>query len=460
MSTKLALLVGATLLALVFGSVGIAAAQADVPRVGTGILAEQGARLYGVIETVEGQSLTLTTPVGPVVVVTDANTLFRIPDVEKSSLDDGSTELAEILAIGDYVGAAGWWEEERGEGSVFHAFGMAWVEPDHVFPLAGKLTEVSDDTLTVETEHGLASVRADDETVVRVRGVEESSLDDLEVGMRIVAKGTLDQDGSLLAQVVAVPWAGPRPIRLRGQVLTIEEGAFTVCTAGGRHFSVLVDEATEFRVSGVDNPSIADLQVGDKVAGKGVVEGDRTVRATLVVVMPEQVMRLIGEVIAVEGATLELDTPGGTVHVLTGADTVVRVPGVEEPGLDDVKIGDRITAAGIWVDELTFQAIGVGVRAGRRVGQPGTVRGRAIHVGTETLVLGTQHGPLTVLVEDETRYRVPGVDSPRLGDVQIGAMVSARGTWNEDGTLQATGVAVMDSGRACDDANKGRPGHP
>lgn len=101
MSTKLALLVGATLLALVFGSVGIAAAQADVPRVGTGILAEQGARLYGVIETVEGQSLTLTTPVGPVVVVTDANTLFRIPDVEKSSLDDGSTELAEILAIGD-----------------------------------------------------------------------------------------------------------------------------------------------------------------------------------------------------------------------------------------------------------------------------------------------------------------------------------------------------------------------
>ena len=91
---------------------------------------------------------------GPVVVVTDANTIFRTPDVEETSLDEGSTELAAILAIGDCVGAAGWWEEERGEGSVFHAFGIAWVEPDHVFPLAGKLTEVSDDTLTVDLSQG------------------------------------------------------------------------------------------------------------------------------------------------------------------------------------------------------------------------------------------------------------------------------------------------------------------
>jgi hypothetical protein len=73
------------------------------------------------------------------------------------------------------------------------------------------------------------------------------------------------------------------------------------------------------------------------------------------------------------------------------------------------------------------------------------VRGRAITVGVDSLVVGTAHGPVTVLVDDETEFRVPGVDEPSLADVGEGAQVGARGTWNENGSLQATGVAVMAS---------------
>jgi hypothetical protein len=393
-------------------------------------------RVYGVIEAIEGQSLTLVTPIGPVALVTDTNTRFRIPDVEEPSLD--------ALNVGDTLGAIGWWEQE---GGAFHAFVVARLETGRAFPLAGELTGISDDTLTVETSRGLATVRVDDETVYRVPDVEDPGLDDLGVGMRIVARGTLNPDGSLLAQAVAVPGVGHRPVRLLGEVLEVEGDTFTIRAdrgrQSGRQFRVLTDETTEFRVPGVENPSIADLQVGDQIAGEGVVEEDGTGRATLVVVLPEQVARLSGKVTAIEELTLALDTPGGVVNVVTDADTIFRVPGVEEAALDDVAVGDQVDVAGVWESETTFSAIGVGVRGGRREGQRGTVRGRAIRVEAEQLVLGALHGPVTVLVDGETQYRVPDVDEPSLDDVETGAMVGVRGTWNEDGTLQAAGVAVV-----------------
>jgi hypothetical protein len=140
---------------------------------------------------------------------------------------------------------------------------------------------------------------------------------------------------------------------------------------------------------------------------------------------------------------LMLDTPGGAVNVLTDADTVFRVPGVEEPTLDDVESDDQVTLVGSWEDETTFNAVGVGVRGGRRAGQRDEARGRALRVETERLVLGTLRGPVTVLVDDETRYRVPGAGDTDLDGVKPGAVVDVRGTWNEDGTLQATGVAAL-----------------
>ncbi|MFQ6101914.1 MAG: DUF5666 domain-containing protein [Anaerolineae bacterium] len=435
MGTKL-LLTGATLLTLVFGSVGISAALPGESA--TENPAQRGPRVYGVVDDIEGETLRLVTPVGSVALITDANTIFRIPDAEEPGLDD--------LAVGDILAAAGWWEQGD---SVFHAFGVARLETDRAFPLAGKLADVGDDTLTVETGHGLATVRVGDETMYRIRGVEEPGLDDLAVEMRVVARGTLNPDGSLQAQVVAVPQVGPRQVRLRGEVVAVEGGTLTVRAVRdrrfGRQFNVLTGETTEFRVPGVENPSSADLQVGDRIAGEGVIKEEGVLRATLVVVLPEQVARLAGEVSAVEGTTLVLDTPGGALNVLTDTDTVFRIPGIEEPTLGDVEVGERAIAVGTWENATTFHAIGVGVHGGRRAGRWGIVRGRVISVGTGSLIVGTSRGPVTVVVGGETRYRVPGMDDPGLDNVETGASVGARGTWNEHGTLQATGVAVLGS---------------
>jgi hypothetical protein len=414
---------------LVFGFVGIEAALPD-DEPAVDVARRRGARIYGVIEPIENEPLTLATPLGEVALITDTNTVFRIPDVEDPGLDD--------LSTGDVVAAAGWWEEQGGP---FHAFGVAKLADDRVFPLAGKLAEIEHDTLIVETIHGPATVHVDDGTVYRIRGVADPGLNDLEIGMQVGVKGALNADGSLQARVVGAR-AGSRQGRLRGEMLAVDGDTFTVLTARGREVMVLTDERTEFRVPGVENPTIADLEVGGKVAGEGVIEQDGTVRATLVVVLPEQVARLVGQIAAIEGTTLVLETTGGQVDVLTDANTVFRIPGVENASLDDITFGDKTVAAGTWEGETTFHAVGVGV-GGRREGQPGGVRGRAITIGDNSLVVGTARGPVTVLVNGKTQFRVPGVDEPSLADVEEGAQVGARGAWNEDGSLQATGVALM-----------------
>lgn len=430
MSAKLALLTATTLASFVLGSVPAPAALPDRPTMeGAG---RRGAAVYGLIDSIDGDTLVLATPIGAVTVLTDANTRFRIPDVEAPDIND--------LAVGDSVAAGGWWEQGSG---TFRAFGVARLASDRTFPLSGELTDVNDRVLTVETPHGSATVRAGDDTVYRVRGVEDPGPDDLTAGMKVIVKGTLNTDGTLLAQVVAVLWVGPRPARLRGEVLAVDGDTFTIRTARRREITILTDEETDFRVPDVENPSIDDLGAGDRVACTGTVEDDGAARATLVVVLPDEVARLTGQVAAIEGRTLVLDTAGGRVGVTTDGDTLFRIPGVEEPGLDDIDVGDRVVAVGTWTGESRFHAVGVGVMGGRRPGQPGFARGRVVSVADDTLVVGTQRGPVTVLVDHETQFRVPGVDDPGLDDIDEGVLVGARGTWNEDGTLEASGVAAL-----------------
>jgi hypothetical protein len=273
MSASLLLMTGATLMSLVFGSVGSVAAQGDFPPAPDDC-AQQGRRAYGVIESIAGQAITLASPVGPVNLVTDANTLFRIPGTEQPGLDD--------LAAGDVAGALGWWDED---GSTFHAFVVARLEPDRPFPLGGELTAIGDDTLTIETCHGTATVRVNDETRYRVGAVEDAGLDNLEVGMVVVVGGTLNPDGSLLARGVAVPRAAGGRALVCGRVAGVEPDGLVLETRRRGQVTVRVDEETRYRVRGVDDPGLGDIEVGDPGIVRGTWNEDGSLRANGMMVL-------------------------------------------------------------------------------------------------------------------------------------------------------------------------------
>lgn len=359
MSAKMILFGGATILSLVFGSVGVSAVLPDEAGQ-IEPMAWRAARVYGVIESVEEQVVTLATPFGPATLITDVNTLFRARGAEGLDLED--------LAVGETVIAVGWWE---GEENAFHAFVVLRVASDRELPLVGRLTDVDEGELTLETGRGPAAVRVDEATVYRIPGVEDPGLDDLEPGMGVAVRGSPAGDGTLHASLVGAKGIEPRRGRVRGEVLSIEGDALVVRSAAGRELTVLTDERTEFGVPGVEDASFADVAVGDRIAGEGVSEGDglEIVRASLIVVLPEAPARVTGTVSAIEGSTVVVRTARGPVDLLTDGATVYRVPGIDDPTLSDVAVGDRVGAVGAWEGESTLRAVAVAV------GQDGYGRG-------------------------------------------------------------------------------------
>ena len=81
-----------------------------------------------------------------------------------------------------------------------------------------------------------------DETVYRIKGVEDPGLDDLESGMKVIIKGTLQPDGTLLAKGVGAAEAGPREGRLRGEIIAIEGDTFTVRAGRREHLTAEILE--------------------------------------------------------------------------------------------------------------------------------------------------------------------------------------------------------------------------
>jgi len=425
MKGKRLLLIAVITVGMLLASVPTALAAGESPP------RRQGRAVRGEVTAVADRTLTVDTPRGAVVVVTDEGTVFRVPGVEEPSITD--------IAVGDHVVALG-----RRVGRTFHARQVAVVDPEaRPARVGGQVTAIEGGDITVNTRSGeTVTVRTDADTAFRIPGVEDPGLDDVQVGALVGAAGTWNEDGSLQAAVVFVPRESERQGRLVGEVAAVEGTALTLSVRGERQITLQTDEGTAFYVPGVEGAALDDVQVGDRVAVEAEMR-DGTPYAVTVLVWPEHAARLSGQVTAVEGTALTVETAHGPVQVLTDGSTLFRVAGVEEPSLDDVQVGDRVACGGTWEDEATFRASAVVVRRGATgPGRTGAVRGRVVSVDSDRLTVGTARGPVTVLVGGETALHVPGVENPTLADIQVGDGVGARGQWNEEGALVADEVVV------------------
>ena len=105
-------------------------------------------------------------------------------------------------------------------------------------------------------------------------------------------------------------------------------------------------EGTVFRIPGVENPGIEELDVRDLIIVVGTWDAEEEVfsarAVTLIPRWPSHLRFLRGEVTGIEGRTMVLHALQGEVAVLIDGDTIFRIPGVEEPGLDDLEVGDKV----------------------------------------------------------------------------------------------------------------------
>jgi hypothetical protein len=299
--------------------------------------AQRGA-LRGQVVAIEGNTLLVNTVSGEErTVIVGEDTRLRIPGVQEPSVED--------IEAGDYVGA---WGEINEDGDLLATVVVIlpsemaqrrWVVQGHVAAIEGQ-------TLTVETGQGERIVVTDESTRFRIPGVEDPGVEDISVGDPILALGRPDEEGNLLARVVAIVTPGQVQRRtVRGVIEAVDGAAIRLLTRQGE-VRVETDRETIFRIPGVEDPGLDDLEVRDLIVVVGTWEAEgevfnaRAVR--LIPRWPSHLRLLRGEVTGIEGRTIVLDALQGEVAVLTDGDTVFRFPGVEEPRLADLRVGDKV----------------------------------------------------------------------------------------------------------------------
>jgi hypothetical protein len=404
------------------------------------VVPEGAAMLRGTVGAIAEQVLTVVTAAGEVAVQTDENTRFFVPGVEEAGLND--------LELEAQVAVAGFKDEDDN----FIARAVKAVLKQARGMVRGEVTAVQADGFTLDTQRGELSVQVDDQTRFRLPGVEDPGLtcpggqcqgNDLSVGDKVVVGGARNEYGSLLARIVGIIPERPQRGWLVGQVTAVEGDTLTLTLPSGEEKSLLTDENTQFLVPGLNEATIADLNVGDTIGAQGQqpANEDEMPYAAVVAVLRDSEGRQValwGELTAINGTTLTVKTKSGEeVQLLTDENTQFLIPGVGEASLDDLSVGDTVGAQVVEQEDGTLYASAVGSERGRSRPRQGAVRGEISASEGNTLILTTPKGEVTVLTDENTRFYLPGVEDASTDDLEIGQKIGAVGRWNEDGSLQA-----------------------
>ena len=303
----------------------------------------------------------------------------------------------------------------------------------------GEVAAVAGRALAVKAGPGLVLVVTGPETVLRVPGVEEPTLEDIEVGDHVVALGR-GKNWVLRAQIISTIDPAAEVGRVGGQVTAIDGPEITLNTLAGDTAVVRTDPDTAFHIPSVEAPGLDDVAVDDLIIAGGVQNEDGSWQAILILVPREMErrFRLAGEVLEVEGTTLTLETRGGRQPALrTDDETVFRIPGVEAPGLDDVQVGDRVLVAAETRDgELYAAQVAVPPEGMERV------IGGVTEIDGQTLTVETPRGEIQVLTDDATIFRVPDVGQATLEAVEAGDRIACAGRQEGSTTFAARIVQV------------------
>ncbi len=227
---------------------------------------------------------------------------------------------------------------------------------------------------------------------------------------------------------------------MRGEITAISGSALTVAVRD-REISVQTNDDTQFHIIGQDGAALADFQVGDAIAGRGQRQDDGAFLATLIVRLPDGEMAL-GRIAAIGDAFVTLNGRDGqpiTLHV-TG-DTLVAMRGQtfawggDPAGQTMLREGMRIAAFGEWGsdDEMDAHTL-ISARAPRppRREMVGEINSLDDSSFTMTTLGGDE---VTVLTDENTRFRHSDVDAPTLADFVAGDRVVVVGQVTDAGVL-------------------------
>ena len=249
---------------------------------------------------------------------------------------------------------------------------------------------------------------------------------------------------------------------------------FSLVTESGMTLDVSVSNATTYVEPGMPRGTTLgfdSIAVGDKVQVRGSEVGPGTLDATMVKLPRASafgtVQNVMSNSITLSPGRSTLTSTSITIVANVFGTTVYKDPGVSNPSLSDVKVGDLVlvrgTQAGLVSGALTIDATLVFIPLVSHVGMVGN-----LSVGGFTLTSASSTVPVTVDVTSTTRYKVPGVRSASIANLANGDMARVVGNQEGTGTISAILVTVLGEshfrghqyGRGGDDGFAGSSGGP
>jgi hypothetical protein len=227
-------------------------------------------------------------------------------------------------------------------------------------------------------------------------------------------------------------------------VTAVSGGAITATGRNGKSVTIHVTASTTYTRAG-KAVSASAVTNGDTIAVRGQRNSDGSVNATSVrIVLP----RYAGKVTAISGAAITIQSGRNgateTIHVAASA-TIQR--GGQSATLNDIAVGDSIKATGALNGDKSLNAEQIEIDVPRVGGSLTAISGADITVKDPfggTLVVHTNASTSFVSI-------TKGTDGPTqttiaLAALKVGDTISASGTHNGDGSLNALTVRQLPAG--------------
>ena len=218
--------------------------------------------------------------------------------------------------------------------------------------VAGDVTAINADVLTLHTLQGdSVTVQANARTRYRAKDNPNFTLADIQINDRLIVRGQW-VGGRLHANLITLVPADLRDVAA-GKVTAINGATLVVTKRDGTSLNVLTTNDTVYHSPNIQNPTFADIKVGDMVEAAGVLNGDTLAAGqvrfnTPPVHTPGPIT--LGRIASINGSTLTLNQPfGETLTVNTDANTFVVQRGQGGPqviSLSDLAVGEGVMVIG------------------------------------------------------------------------------------------------------------------
>jgi hypothetical protein len=281
--------------------------------------------------------------------------------------------------------------------------------------LAGKVTSVVGNLITITGPQGFARTIIVSDATAYTQGGAPATLADVTVGAAVFAEGTIDVNLTSLDALSVKIGSTSHAILYHGYVTVLSSSSVTLDRLNGVTEMFTITPTTTFH-QGSTQLTAANLVVGDRVNVRVNSSAPTTALAIGI-----ELAALTGRVSAVTGNAITITTNKGFSRAISVSTTTTYTMGGAPATLANVTVGSEIVAVGlIDADLTTLDATKIAIR---EVGHSVTYRGVVSALSTTSLTLNRNDGKTTTFTITPTTIITEGAASMTVPSLAVGDTV-------------------------------------